>query len=130
MHWSVTWEKALFIALIAGLFFGFFKRRNRKLHVRTMATSIVGLLLLFCWIVVQRFVFPHAPGPAKPLEYWVLFGTHVITGLIVVILAGLQGVSGGLLLGRGTPEARKFHKRCGILTIVFAIISLLSVIPI
>lgn len=130
MYWSVTWEKAAFVLLILGLFLGFAARMDPKRHVSIMAGSVLGLLLLFCWIVIERFVFSPGSSSDRPTIYWILFGIHVFTGLIVILLAGLQAVSGGIMLGGARkPMTRRLHKIFGFLTVAFAIASLVSVIP-
>lgn len=132
LSWAVTVEKAVFVVLSALVLAGWYLRRTRKAHVGLMLTASIGLLLLFSVVVVERFAFPHGPAPsARGSGYWIIFAGHVLTGLVALLGAMVQVLTGGIMLagGQSAVTVRPWHRRCGYATMALLFLSLGFSIP-
>lgn len=105
-----TSSTVVVVILLAGLFF---RKRNRQLHWKLMATAFVLDVALVLVIELSRGAVEKAVSTTSPLvAFHVAISVAVLVGYVAMIFLGRR------LLG-GDESVRTWHRNVGIAFIVF-----------
>ena len=101
-------------SLIVGIFlFGFYHRKNRKLHIPSMAIGIIWDVLLILQIELTRGAIDKA---MKVQVNSSLLNFHVSIAVFTVFLYIFMART-GYLLSKNKIKPKSFHRLAGFLTI-------------
>jgi cyanate permease len=108
--------------IVALMLFGVAKRRNRSLHVKIMATSIIWDILLILQIEVTRSAIMKA---SKVMTNPLMLKIHLFFAISSVVLYVLMFITGRKMLS-GDMSVRPKHKKLGWTTLFFRIMTLVT----
>lgn len=101
-------------SLIVGIFlFGFYHRKNRRLHIPSMATAIIWDILLVLQIELMRGAIDKA---MKVQVNSSLLNFHVTIAVLTVFLYFFMGRT-GYLLKKNKIQPKRIHRLAGYVTI-------------
>ena len=95
------------------MLYGFFIRRNRYRHIKTMKLVIIWDILLILQIELSRGAIIKA---SNALSNTMILNIHVSLAFATVLLYGLMFYTGSRLKA-GDDSVRKFHRPLGYLTL-------------
>lgn len=110
------------ILILSLMIFGVIMRRQRKLHVKTMATAIIWDLLLILQIEVSRNAIVKA---SKVMTNPLMLKIHLFFAIGSVVLYVMMIITGRKLLA-GDNKVRSKHKILGWTTLTFRILTFVT----
>lgn len=110
------------ILIVALLFFGVSKRKEKFRHMRIMKTAIIWDLLLVAQIELTRGAVAKA---SKMMENPMLLNIHVSLAIGTVLLYAMIFYT-GTKLSKGDESLRKYHKPIGALTLTTRVATLIT----
>ena len=108
--------------IVAIMLLGVYHRRNRKLHVKLMSTTIIWDILLILQIEVSRSAIATA---SKVMTNPLMLKIHLFFAVGSVLLYFFLIYSGRKLL-KNENDIRPKHKVVGMTTVVFRIMTLVT----
>ncbi len=108
--------------IVAVFVFGVIKRKNRKLHVKTMMTGIIWDVLLILQIELTRSAIAKA---SKAITNSMILNIHVSLAVTCVLFYIAMFITGTKLL-KGDNSVRPRHKVLGITTLSLRILVLIT----
>lgn len=110
------------ILIICVMIFGVMNRKNRVLHVKVMASSIIWDLVLILQIEISRSAIAKA---AKILTNPIMLKIHLFFAVGSVVLYIVMVITGRRML-KNDPTIRTTHKRVGWTTLTFRIMTFIT----
>lgn len=104
------------LCILGLMYVGVFFKRNRKLHVKLMASSMIWDIILILQIELTRSAIVKASESMLGSKSLIL-NIHVAMAVACVILYGFMVATGRKLLG-GDNSIRPKHRLLGISTLV------------
>lgn len=101
------------VIIVNLMLYGFFIRKNREAHMKTMKLVIVWDLLLILQIELTRGAIIKA---SKAMSNTAILNIHVSLAIATVLLYGLI-VYTGYKLSQGNESIRRFHRPLGYATL-------------
>jgi hypothetical protein len=112
--------------ILCVLFFGVYRRKTRKVHIKSMATAMLWDILLILQIELSRSAIVKAAGAVMgekvdPMNLRI----HLFFAISSVVLYGVMIFTGGKLL-KGNLSIKPVHKFCGWTTIIFRVLTFVT----
>lgn len=110
------------IIIVILMLYGFFVRRNRYKHIKTMKLVITWDIILILQIELSRGAIIKA---SNALTNAIILNIHVSLAVGTVLLYGLILYTGNRLKN-GDESIRKFHRPIGYLTLTTRVATLIT----
>ncbi len=119
---SALWFQGQSLSIVALMLWGLYHRKQRPIHVKTMATVVVWDILLILQIELTRGAIAKSVSAS---DNTVLLNVHVglalacVLGYIGLVLTGWEAL-------RGRAMRRTLHRRLGFATALVRILVLIT----
>ncbi|EQC44494.1 hypothetical protein M899_2385 [Bacteriovorax sp. BSW11_IV] len=121
MNTSLIFQVQSFL-ILALIYLGVYKRKNRALHVKMMTSAIIWDVLLILQIELSRSAIMKA---SKVMTNPMLLKIHLFFAIGSVLLFVAMLITGRKFL-KGNNAIRPLHKKLGWTTVVFRTMTLIT----